>query len=483
VLAVLAAAGCGTREDYATLLEAQRGGPAVVSVPQAQPAAVSLPQAAGPTQPAAVASAPSAIAGSVVVPTAGKPVSATVNKGKPVETGTQHSAAPPSTVTRAAVPAATAAQAPVVCTGAQPQIVIGSVGQQSGLIGSIVGTGALAVQAWAASVNANGGLNCHPIKYILADDGADPSRHQALVQQLVEQDHAIAFVQMDAVLTGSSSVQYLSDRHIPVIGAEGGSDWFYTSPYYFPQSAQGIPTLESVVAAGAEVGRQYGAHKMGVLACIEGAICSKGYDTAPQNAVKYGMTLAYRAQASLTQPDFTAICQAAKSSGVEVFDIYMDGNSLQRLLQSCTSVGFKPHFLAQSLGLTRTVPDDPLADGVYGSIVAYPWMLTSNPAVAAFSNVLLRFAPGLKPDSGAMQGWVSAQIFQYAATRTTGPVTSASILEGLWTVKQNTFGGLTQALTYTEGKTAPHEFCWWLIQIQHKAYTSPDGGRRTCGTF
>jgi branched-chain amino acid transport system substrate-binding protein len=98
-------------------------------------------------------------------------------------------------------PAAQGASVSAGCTQSLAPIVLGSVGQQSGIFGSIVAGGGQAVQAWAAWVNASGGIHCHPVKYYLADDGGDPSRQQALVQQMVEQDHVVAFLQMDAPLT------------------------------------------------------------------------------------------------------------------------------------------------------------------------------------------------------------------------------------------------------------------------------------------
>jgi branched-chain amino acid transport system substrate-binding protein len=402
----------------------------------------------------------------------------------PTPTGSVASPAPVTTGGNAR-PSATASttQGAHACTGPLSPIVIGSVGTQSGLIGSIIGSGAKAVQAWATAINAQGGVACHPVKYILADDGGDPSRHQALVQQLVEQERVIALVQMDSVLTGQSSVSYLSSHKVPVIGAEGGSSWFYTSPYYFPESAQGTPTDESVTHGAAKVAKQNGMTKLGVIACIEAQICAELGQRAPQVAQADGATVVYKTQASLTQPDFTSICQSAKSAGVQVMEIAMDGNSVQRILQSCNNVAFHPIYVAQSLGLTAALPSNKQADGVYGVVVTYPWMLTNNAANVQFQSVMRQYAPGFPLDSGAAQGWVSAQIFQLAAQNMPATPTSQAVLEGLWKVKNNSFGGLTNPITNTQGQNAAHNYCWWLIQIKSGAYTSPDGGQSSCTTF
>jgi branched-chain amino acid transport system substrate-binding protein len=43
-----------------------------------------------------------------------------------------------------------------------------------------------ALQVWTASINARGGLNGHRVRLIVADDGGDPARSKALVQDAVE---------------------------------------------------------------------------------------------------------------------------------------------------------------------------------------------------------------------------------------------------------------------------------------------------------
>ena len=61
---------------------------------------------------------------------------------------------------------------------------------------------------------------------LAADDGGDPSRNQALTQQLVEQDHVVAFVYNDGPLASEGGAQYLVQHHIPAIGT-GGLEPFY----------------------------------------------------------------------------------------------------------------------------------------------------------------------------------------------------------------------------------------------------------------
>src|SRR5258706_297544 len=82
------------------------------------------------------------------------------------------------------------------CGGSESAPVLGSVSILTGPIGAAVKPMVKGAQTWVAAMNAKGGLRCHKITYLVADDGGDPSRHQALVHQQVEQGHVQAFLQM-----------------------------------------------------------------------------------------------------------------------------------------------------------------------------------------------------------------------------------------------------------------------------------------------
>ena len=88
----------------------------------------------------------------------------------------------------------------------------------------------------------HGGLNGHPVRLIVYDDGADPARSRAQVQEAVERQRVVAFLQMSQPLSGESNVDYITAKRIPVIGTETGSPWVYDrSPMYFPQTSPPMP--------------------------------------------------------------------------------------------------------------------------------------------------------------------------------------------------------------------------------------------------
>jgi branched-chain amino acid transport system substrate-binding protein len=335
-----------------------------------------------------------------------------------------------------------------------------------------------AVQAWASAINKQGGLNCQPVRYIVADDGGDPSRHQALVQQLVEQDHIIAFVMMAAPIAGQASVNYIDAHRIPVIGTEGASQWFNENPMYFPQDTAANKQIEVMFATAAR--SVPGKTRVAAISCVEAPICSGSYGVAPAYAAKYHLNLVYRGQVSVGQPDYTATCQAMSNAGADIMILALDANSIVRLIRSCHSVNYSRPIVTASISVPGPQTGDAAFDGMFLEAVIRPYFDTSNPAVAEFRNTLAQYAPGLERDLNSETGWVGAKLFALAARNISGPATSQSLLDGLWSIKNNDLNGLTAPLSFSKDQNAATPLCFWLMQLHPAGASSPDGFQRTC---
>jgi branched-chain amino acid transport system substrate-binding protein len=373
-----------------------------------------------------------------------------------------------------------AGTAAAACTGQEKPIVIATVGQQTGLVGSLITTGTIAVKAWAARTNAEGGLHCHQVKYLIADDGGDPSRHQALVRQMVEQEGAIAFVYMDNPLTGQASVDYLTQHRIPVIGDSTSEDWFYDSPVYFPQSSTGTQMVIAGFALAGQVAAARNEINLASVACLEVPGCALPQQLAPEQSKRFGMNLVYKAEASLAQPDYTAMCQNAQQAGAQLFFSWFDGGSSRRIARSCNSIGYHPVYFTTGNAATVDMGQDPLMEGMYVGFPVRPWMDTASPAIADYQATLAKYAPGVPPDPSTVIGWTAAKLFEVGAANISANPTSEEILQGLWTVHDNDLGGLTYPLTFTEGQNAPKVVCYYQVQVHDRGYITPNGGERTC---
>jgi branched-chain amino acid transport system substrate-binding protein len=356
---------------------------------------------------------------------------------------------------------------------------LGSVGTQSGIVGSSISGGVKALQAWVRWINSRGGINCHAVELTVADDGGDPARHQALVQQLVEEKGVIAFVHNTAPLSGQASISYLEQKRVPVIGEDGGAQWFYQSPMFFPQATAANPLLYTDLQVPASVAVPNGLTRLGSLTCQEAQYCTDAdREWSGQSARDVGFEPVNRARASLAQPAFTAECLNAKNANVQTMIVVLDSNSMTRLARDCAAQGFKPTYTFAAGSVADRMKDDPNLDGSLIALQVAPWFATDLPAIAEYQEAMR--AAGLTPDASSIIGWTSAKLFETVARNLSANPSSAEVLEGLWALQGETLGGLTYPLTYTRDANAAEVSCGFLIRIESRAFVAPNGTQMLC---
>ena len=363
---------------------------------------------------------------------------------------------------QAAKPGAPGTSTPAAAGGAP--ILVGALGQTSGIVGAAVGPALPALQAWAATTNAAGGIKGHPVKLFFADDGGDPSRARQLVQQMVERDKVIAFVMHFTPLAGQATVDYLTQKRIPVTGDSGAGQWFYQSPMFFTQFCTGQCWVRAMIfAAGAETVPQ-GKTKLAMLNCQEAQFCVDADKLWPGLAPKAGYEVVFKRQASLAQPDYTAECLGARNAGAQVFGLAMDGNAIGRIASSCARVDFHPIYFIHHSALLVDHAKDPNLDGIVVPLASRAWFDTANPVVAAYQKALASYAPGAEAKDPSFAGWVAAMQFQAAAQAAPDPTTTAGILDGLWSLKNDTFGDITYPHTFNREANQQETLCFYTIR-------------------
>jgi branched-chain amino acid transport system substrate-binding protein len=507
VLAAGVLGACGNRASTGDIARAAQSNSAATPGPEAAaPAPSGGAGAAAPEASAAVAEGAAPQTGSAAATPSGSPASvggSTAAAAKP-GAAAQASAAAPS---RSAAGAGSSSAAPsgggaparsgsvgpapaptpgpggpavgADCSKPKATIIIGSVGNQSGIVGAAVFPGVKAVQAEIAALNEKGGIDCHPIKYIVADDGGDPSRNLALVKQLVEQEKVVAFVYNDAVLSGQASVQYIQEKQVPVMGSEGGSTYFNGSPMHFSPGSNGIDLVDLVIGGTAHVTVPQGKTKVATLTCQEATWCNVANDRWPKLAAKYSYQIVYQAKASLTQPDFTSNCLSMQSAGATVVLGAFDPNAWKRVAQSCAQVGFKPVYGAPVAQTRFDFKDDPNLEGMVIPEPNLPWFINSVPVIAEMNSTFKRYAPGLQSDASTLAGWASVKLFERAARGYVSDLpASRDFLRGLWSFKDETLGGLAPPLNFPEGKAATYPICGWPVVV--KGGTFVNDGKMLC---
>ena len=360
-------------------------------------------------------------------------------------------------------------------------VIVASIGTISGPAGSTFLGYVQGVQVWTKFINGRGGLNGHPVRLITYDDGGDPARHRAQVQEAVERQKVIAFVANTEALTGQSSIEYITKNRIPVIGGDTGTPHFYnTSPMYFPQASNADANWLALLSGMAAQTVPKGMTKLGLLYCVEADGCASADRIVGQRAGSVGFERVWRNRSSIAQPDYTAECLSARNAGVQVLMVIMDTNSVSRVASACARQGFHPAIAPPANVVLDRYKSDPNLNGLVTGANVFPYFQTGTLATDEYQRAMQVNGAGVAPSMGPATGWVAAKLLERAAQALPQPPTSEAILRGLWSLRGDDLGGLTQPLTFRENQPATALACWWQMAIQDGKWVSPDGFRRQC---
>lgn len=463
--------GCGgSRLSHDAILSALNGAPIPAAQGQQQP--VQPGMTAGIPQNGGVASVPGSAA--TIGGTTATGAGAVTSAGGGTSGAVGSSAAGGSSHAGAATGSGSAASKE---TGPLSPILLGNVGTYSGAVGGTLYVIPPMLQVWAAWTNAHGGIAGHPVQVISEDDGGDPARSRAAVQDLVENRHVIAFLASFWPLDLEGPLPYLEQKHIPVIGGDEVNAQWTSSPVLFPVGTTFNETLDGTLKES----HAMGATKVGVIACVEAATCDVQQNHIKEAAPRFGEQLVYSARISLVQPDFTAECLGAQQAGAQVVWIGAEANSAGRLAKSCARQNYHPLWITGAIATTNREADDPNLDGLLAPASTFPTMLTGgNPGIVAYQDAVHQYAPNLEESGGTSMVWTSGELLKKALAGI-GPVpTTDAVFKGLWSLKNETVGGLTPPVTYVTNQATPPVPCYFVVQIKGGRWTAPKGSVYQC---
>jgi branched-chain amino acid transport system substrate-binding protein len=474
--AVLALSACGSRVSGEEILAGAGGGTVKLdpsSVAELKTAtsggAAAAPAAAATAQAPAAASTgvlPAAATGSApAAPTTTGPAPAATGKTK----GDKKTA-----VTAQSAPAA-AASSSTPCAAAGTPIKLGQIGAFSGVTGPITASARTGLATWVQDVNARGGIACHPIVLYAFDDGADPAKAAALVQQLKEKGVAALIAVFDPL--GFNGLRSAAEKaKLPVVGGDGIDFSWNESPYLFPVGAGLLGSVRGSIHQTVASGKT----NLGLLYCVEASVCTTGAKLIPQEVAKAGAKMTYQSAISLTQTDFTAQCQSAKNAGVQAMGMAMDGASIGRVARSCAAINYHPQFVTNGLVLSPQNALDPEVrkNTLSSASAVAPWMLDDTQGQREYHAAMQKYAPGTVPDANSIYAWASGKLFEATVNglgvgARSKPITTDDVMTGLGMIKHNNLGGLTPPITFTAGqKASPLINCVYFELLSDKGWTA-----------
>jgi branched-chain amino acid transport system substrate-binding protein len=491
VLALVVTGACGSqldeRQHEAAALQSVRAviGPAAERGTESNPVnshesgaalPADTPAASRPRIPVADAtgtgSTPNSPAGAAASPT-----SPTIS---PAAGGTKTRAAPATTASPGNVGRHSTAVPPnpTAPGGPKGEIRLGSVGTESGPGGGIFLGGLHGAKAWVADVNGRGGLAGHPVHLITVDDGGDPSRAFAGAKRLVESDKVQAFFATRSIFTEQAYAPYLEERRIPIISTCGCNPVDGPSPMTFDGYIN--PNAGGVWMHMGPILTETDKRKIALFYCREAPICQIVRDNVMKAQKELGYTVAFEAQVSIAQPDYTAEVIAARNAGADAVASVMDNASTLRIARSMSRQGWTAPYSSQFSNHDERVLKNGGRDveGFLISGATAPW--SSSALMADYRAAVDRYVNGgVKSDFGA-GAWVGGKLMEKIAPGFPEGVTNEDFLRGLYGLKEETLGGRIAPTTFAQGSHDRTNLCMFPIVVKNAAFVAPHGDKFFC---
>lgn len=340
---------------------------------------------------------------------------------------------------RAPIPASAFTAAPGLTASS---VTVGNVSTESlGLFtGSIVGT-----KAYAAYVNAQGGVNGRQLVVDAQDDEFTGAKNKELTQSAVQNDFAIvgSFSLEDSfggtVVAQNPDVPDVSTTLDPTLSRLPNS-------YSANPTGKGWPT-----GPVNYFGKQYPQQKLhaGVLASTYPSALATWKKEKPV-LTRAGYKISYFATVPITQTDFNQNVVTMRNAGVRLILIdQLPQNYAGALLKAMSQQNFHPRLIIGTAAYSeQLVPSAGGQAAADGSNIEMPNALFLGedaqliPADATFLKWVQRVSPGFKPDYYTLAGWANAQLFTQALKGAGKSPTQGSVQQQLRKITSFNASGL-----------------------------------------
>ena len=376
-----------------------------------------------------------------------------------------------------------AAAGAIGCGGGTGTIKLGNTGPYSATAaGASTSVSRDMLKVWQADVNGRGGICGRQVEVLIRDNKGSTSEDAAAVKDLVENEHVVAFVGNTTALTIAGQQSYLEGKKIPVIGGSIAAPIWFTSPVYFPQGAN--PSETNYASLKSIQGRPNGT-KIAFLYCAEFAACSEGYDDFVKNKIpeRAGSQIVYAKKVSLTAISFASECQEAKKAGAGAIYAGGDATFVNRVANSCGQQGLTFDYLVNGQSVGADQQDNQYLDNhMFVAIPHQGWPSTNTPGAKRFADARSRYGPKVPKTGNAMQTWTATMLAEHVLELIGDrPVTSASVLASIRSVKNYETLGLTGPLSFSNGNQTTNR-CTGAVQLVNGTFVAVNGGKLSCRT-
>ncbi len=330
------------------------------------------------------------------------------------------------------------------------EVVVGVTTPLSGPAALWGGTG-LGMKAWAEYVNAQGGVNGRKIKVIIKDDGYNPARALANLQEMKGEVFAVCGLLGTAILNASKD--FFAENKIPLITAYGDVRiWTKVPKDKLKYVFIAYPDYEDE----ADYITKYGVNKLG---CEKIAIFYQNddYGKMAKEGVEKGLKAAGKGKLvgavpyEITERALSTHALKLKETGADTVIIYATPTHGALILKEMAKVGYRPK------ALTTFTLGDPImykvaGEAWEGTYIALPGNSGTPGADEAANKAvekLLKYDPKLKgKEYLALFGAVSMMHFVEGLKNAGKELTPETLIKGMEKIKDWKPEGIGAPVTY-----------------------------------
>jgi branched-chain amino acid transport system substrate-binding protein len=394
----------------------------------------------------------------------------------PVET-TQPVETTPETLAATTVASSEPATTPSSAAPASgTPITIGAIIETSGATAQ--GTAATEIEtmltAWADHVNANGGLNGHPVEFKAVDTGGDAGKAQTALDEVMAADPAAIFI--DAPATESSLAERLGESGLTIfgvgynpalwggevktLGLTCGPDG--PIPCALPNAFPINTTFGALVEGQAYVAKAMGATKAQAIVCAEVDSCSTADPIFQAAMGSQGLEVGGGIKASLVAPDYVSECVGFIQTDVDFIQVNLSGASGPRVITDCLDQGYEGFFGTSGATFSADMQNPAIQLG--GPWFVFPFF-ADHPEAELYRDTMA--AAGIDEDAiNTNTGpgvWQALQVFAKAQANLAEEFAPEDVLANMYSLDGETLDGLIPPVTFTEGEPAPARLCFYPI--------------------
>jgi branched-chain amino acid transport system substrate-binding protein len=328
------------------------------------------------------------------------------------------------------------------------EITIGITGPLSGPAAAW-GTIAMASEAYATHVNAQGGIHGRKLKIVLKDDGYNPGRAVANFNEMKDSVFAVIGTVGTAVLNANKDL--VAEAGLPLIYPLGNVQVFAKQPrekvrtvfQVYPDYAD---EAEFLVGQAAKLEK---VKKLGFFGQNDD-YGKQGLDGAKRGVAKNpGVAIVGEVFYEVTDRELGTQALKMKESGAEAVIIYATATHAAGLIKEMAKVGYRPKIFASFTLYDRDTMFRLLGDLWEGAYYDSALALRGEPAADKVIEIVIKNDPKLKGREGfCVQGAANVLILVEGLKRAGKDLTREKFLAAMATIKDFTEDGLVPGITF-----------------------------------